>query len=257
MLHRLHALVEHRVIATDGEAGRVQDFLFDDKTWMIHYLVVDVKRWPLDTEMILPVTAIKQLDWENKSLYLELTKEQVRESPDADTKEPVSRQQEMAMMDYFGKLAYWVDRRTPMTSSMPTGMNTRCVPKGIRTYDASPIWKVMTCGVQTAKSGTWTTSSWTMPPGTWAIWRRRPGNGFSADQSWSLRAGSSRFRGQIVKFVCITPGKASKTDPGPRSGFIRREQTSSPQPNPLLCMLDGLQMGRWKSRRKRSSEVKR
>jgi sporulation protein YlmC with PRC-barrel domain len=130
MLHRLHALVEHRVIATDGEAGRVQDFLFDDKTWMIHYLVVDVKRWLSQHEVILPLTAIKQLDWENKSLYLELTKEQVRESPDADTKEPVSRQQEMAMMDYFGKLAYWVDRRAPMTSSMPTGMNYPTRSKG-------------------------------------------------------------------------------------------------------------------------------
>jgi len=130
MLHRLQALIEHRVIATDGETGKVQDFLFDDKTWVIHYLVVDVKRWLSRQEVVLPVTAIKQLDWENKNLHLELTKEQVRESPDVDTKEPVSRQQEIAMIDYFGKLAYWVDRRSPMTSSMPTGMDYPTHTKG-------------------------------------------------------------------------------------------------------------------------------
>ena len=130
MLHRLHALLEHRVIATDGETGKVQDFLFDDRTWVIHYLVVDVKRWLSRQEVILPVTAVKQLDWENKNLYLELTKEQVRESPDVDTKEPVSRQQEIAMMDYFGKLAYWADRRSPMTSSMATGMDYPTRTKG-------------------------------------------------------------------------------------------------------------------------------
>ena len=122
MLHRLQTLVDHRVIATDGEIGSVRDFLFDDQTWAIHYLVVDVKRWLTREEVVLPVTAIKQLDWENKTLHVQLTKEQVRQSPDVDTKKPVSRQQEIAMQDYFGKLAYWVDRRSPMTSSMPTGI---------------------------------------------------------------------------------------------------------------------------------------
>ena len=122
MLHRLQALVDHRVIATDGEIGSVRDFLFNDQTWAIHYLVVDVKRWLTREEVVLPVTAIKQLDWENKTLHVQLTKEQVRQSPDVDTKQPVSRQQEIAMQDYFGKLAYWVDRRSPLTFSMPTGI---------------------------------------------------------------------------------------------------------------------------------------
>jgi sporulation protein YlmC with PRC-barrel domain len=130
MLHRLQTLVEHSVIATDGEIGSVRDFLFDDQTWTIHYLVVDVKRWLTREEVVLPVTAIKQLDWENKTLHVQLTKEQVRQSPDVDTKEPVSRQQEIAMQDYFGKLAYWVDRRSPMTSSMPTGMEYPVHTKG-------------------------------------------------------------------------------------------------------------------------------
>ena len=122
MLHRLQTLVDHRVIASDGEIGSVRDFLFDDQTWVIHYLVVDVKRWLTREEVVLPVTAIKQLDWENKTLHVQLTKEQVRQSPDVDTKKPVSRQQEIAMRDYFGKMAYWLDRGSSMTSSMPTGM---------------------------------------------------------------------------------------------------------------------------------------
>jgi len=74
MLHPLQALVEHHVIAIDGETGNVRDFLFDDKTWVIHYLVVDVRRWLSRQEVILPVTAVKQVDWENKSLHLALTK---------------------------------------------------------------------------------------------------------------------------------------------------------------------------------------
>ena len=130
MLHLLQTLVEHRVIATDGEIGSVRDFLFDDQTWAIHYLVVDVKRWLTREEVVLPVTAIKQLDWENKTLHVQLTKEQVRQSPDVDTKQPVSRQQEIAMQDYFGKFAYWLDSGSSMTSSMPTGMEYPVHTKG-------------------------------------------------------------------------------------------------------------------------------
>src|SRR5664280_2061185 len=130
MLHRLQALIDHRVIATDGETGTVQDFLFDDKTWVIHYLVVDVSRWLSRREVVLPVSAVERLDWEKKTLHVPLTKEQVRESPDVDTKEPVSRQQEIAMREYFGRLAYWVDRKSPMTSSMPTGIEYPVHTKG-------------------------------------------------------------------------------------------------------------------------------
>jgi hypothetical protein len=50
-----------------------------------------------------------------------LTKDQVRNSPDVDTEKPVSRQQEIAMHDYFGPLACWVDSEFGFPS-MPTGM---------------------------------------------------------------------------------------------------------------------------------------
>jgi sporulation protein YlmC with PRC-barrel domain len=130
MLHHLETLIGHGVFATDGEIGSVRDFLFDDQTWVIHYLVVDVNHWLTRREVILPVTAVKQLDWEKKTLHIRLTKEHVRESPDIDSKEPVSRQQDIAMRDYFGRLAYWVDRQSPMTSTMSTGIEYPVHTKG-------------------------------------------------------------------------------------------------------------------------------
>ena len=46
--------------------------------------------------------------------------EQVRHSPVVDSAEPVSRQQEIAMTEYFGRLACWVDRQAG-AASIPTG----------------------------------------------------------------------------------------------------------------------------------------
>jgi hypothetical protein len=50
-----------------------------------------------------------------------LTKEQVRDSPDVDTEKPVSRQQEIALEEYFGKMAYWVHTALDAGSPIATG----------------------------------------------------------------------------------------------------------------------------------------
>ena len=41
----LNALVGSPIIATDGETGSIRNFLFDDQSWKIRYLVVDVGNW--------------------------------------------------------------------------------------------------------------------------------------------------------------------------------------------------------------------
>ena len=121
MLYELKALTGSPVVATDGEMGSVRTFLFDDQSWKVRYLVVDVGNWLKRRDVVLPITALEKPNWANKTFCAHLTKDQVRNSPDVDTEEPVSRQQEIAMHDYFGPLACWVDSEFGFPS-MPTGM---------------------------------------------------------------------------------------------------------------------------------------
>lgn len=107
VLHSLEALCDASVIATDGEIGHVYNFLFDDQTWLIRYVVVDVRSWLSRHDVLIVVTALDQPDWTKKTFRVRLTKELVRHSPDVDSKKPVSRQQEIAMMEYYGWPAYW------------------------------------------------------------------------------------------------------------------------------------------------------
>jgi hypothetical protein len=101
--------------------GSVRTFLFDDQSWKVRYLVVDVGNWLKRRDVVLPITVLDKPVWANKTCCAHLTKDQVRNSPDVDTEEPVSRQQEIAMHDYFGPLASWVDSEFGMPA-MPTGM---------------------------------------------------------------------------------------------------------------------------------------
>lgn len=51
---------------------------------------------------VLTAAALDQPDWTKRTFQVRLTKEQVRHSPDVDSKKPVSRQQEIAMKEYHG-----------------------------------------------------------------------------------------------------------------------------------------------------------
>ena len=121
MPYELKALIGSPVTASDGEMGSIRNFLFDDQSWMVRYVAVDVGNWLKRRDVVLPITVLEKPDWSNKTCRAHLTREQVHNSPDVDAEMSVSRQEEIAMRDYFGPLASWVDSEFGMPP-MPTGM---------------------------------------------------------------------------------------------------------------------------------------
>ena len=95
--------------ATDGEIGKVDQFLFDDENWAVRYLVVNTGNWLDERLLLISPIFIGQADWASERLEVRMTKEQVAKSPDIDTHRPVSRQHEAEFMDYYGYPQYWGD----------------------------------------------------------------------------------------------------------------------------------------------------
>jgi hypothetical protein len=58
MLHELKALIGSTVTASDGETGSIRTFFFDDQSWKVSYLVVDVGGWLKRRDVLLPVAAL-------------------------------------------------------------------------------------------------------------------------------------------------------------------------------------------------------
>jgi hypothetical protein len=75
---------------------------------MIRYLVVDVGNWLARRYVVISVSAIDQPDWKTRTFRAKLTRDQVRNSPDVDSKKPISRQQEIAMSEYYKWPTSWV-----------------------------------------------------------------------------------------------------------------------------------------------------
>jgi hypothetical protein len=109
IIRDISSLLGAPVFAAEGETGRVRDFLFDDQTWQIRFLVLDAGNWLRRRDVIIPVAALELPDWDARTIRVKLTREEVHKCPGIDTEKPVYRQQEIAMREYFGDVACWID----------------------------------------------------------------------------------------------------------------------------------------------------
>jgi sporulation protein YlmC with PRC-barrel domain len=107
MKRNINSLIGYSIEATDGKIGTVKDFYFDDETWTIRYLVVKTGNWLSGRQVLISPVALIKKNWSNGLIPVNLTKEQIQNSPDIDTDKPVSRQQEAMLNQHHFWKNYW------------------------------------------------------------------------------------------------------------------------------------------------------
>ncbi len=94
MLRSLYVMLDYHLEATDGVQGTVQDFLFDDETWVVHYLVAETASALGKRRVLILPFVLGQPDWEKKRLPIQLNCQQIRTSPPLEADMPISQQRE-------------------------------------------------------------------------------------------------------------------------------------------------------------------
>lgn len=107
MKRNINSLIGYSMQATDGKIGEVEDFYFDDETWTIRYLIVKTGGWFSGRKVLISTTALIKTNKLNELIPVNLTKEQIRNSPDIDTDKPVSRQKEAMLNQHHLWENYW------------------------------------------------------------------------------------------------------------------------------------------------------
>jgi hypothetical protein len=107
MLQNIKELYGHKLAAVDGDFGHVKDFYFDDKTWVIRYLVADTGSWLTGRLVLLSPHAFSKWDRYETTLHVKLHKKQIQDSPPIESHKPVSRQYEIEYYRYYGWPTYW------------------------------------------------------------------------------------------------------------------------------------------------------
>jgi hypothetical protein len=138
MLRSIEELEKYDVQATDGPIGHARDFFFEDDSWVVRYLVLDTGGWLLKRKILISPISLGPLESSTKKLEVLLGRDQIRNSPDIDSDMPVSRQQEMRYLNYFGYSCYWGGKGLWGEGSFPSLMLSDIDDRADGVADAAP-----------------------------------------------------------------------------------------------------------------------
>ena len=108
MLRSTQELFGYKIKSLDGQIGKVDDFYFDDQTWIVRYMVADTGGWLSGRKVLILPSLLGQPDWASQNFPVSLTKHEIEKSPDIDLNKPVSRQHETHLYEYYKKVPYWL-----------------------------------------------------------------------------------------------------------------------------------------------------
>ena len=100
-------LLRYGIRATDGEIGNISDFVIECDTWALRYLVVDTGNWLPGKKVLISPAWIGNISWEDKSMAIGMSCEAIKGSPEFDHREPINRDYEGRLHDYYGLPRYW------------------------------------------------------------------------------------------------------------------------------------------------------
>ena len=102
----------YSIAARDGDVGHVEDFLVDERTWAIRYLVVDTRNWWPGKKVALPPEWITTVSWPDTKVHVDSSREAIKAAPEYDLARPFERDDERRLFEHHGrrKCREWEDR---------------------------------------------------------------------------------------------------------------------------------------------------
>ena len=107
MLQMSSAMKGFAIGANDGTIGTIADFLFDQTTWTVRWLVIDTGGWLSGRKVLLQPSAVDHIDLDRREIVVGLTRKQVEDSPDSSQHRPVSQQMQNDLYSYYGWNPMW------------------------------------------------------------------------------------------------------------------------------------------------------
>ena len=93
-------LTGFEVEASDGKVGTVEEASYElGSSW----LVVDTGPWILGKKVLLPAGTIEQVDPEERKLYVDRTRDEIKSAPEHDPSGYAEQEYRLALADYYAR----------------------------------------------------------------------------------------------------------------------------------------------------------
>jgi hypothetical protein len=97
----------YHIAAVDGDIGHVEDFLVEDHSWALRYLVVDTRNWLPGRKVIIFPEWIEDVDWTERKVRVTLGREMIKSSPEYEGPVQVDREYEGRLFAHYRLPEYW------------------------------------------------------------------------------------------------------------------------------------------------------
>jgi uncharacterized protein YrrD len=108
-LRSTHDVDGHHIQAADGEIGHVEDFILDDETWAIRYLIIDTRNWWPGKKVLISPKWIESVSWAESKVSVNLTRETIKQSPEYTEESLITRDYEDRLHRHYNRRGYWED----------------------------------------------------------------------------------------------------------------------------------------------------
>ena len=108
-LRSTQAVSGYNIFATDGEIGHIEDFIIDDRTWTIRYLIVNTSNWWEGKKILMSPQWIDRVSWDEKAVFINVSCEAIKQSPEYTNESQVNRDYEIGLHGHYNRKGYWVD----------------------------------------------------------------------------------------------------------------------------------------------------
>ncbi len=108
-LRSTHEVTDYHIQAADGEIGHVEDFIIDDETWAIRYLIIDTRNWWPGKKVLVSTQWIDRVSWSEQKVFINLTRESIKKSPEYTEESLLTRDYEAGLHRHYNRQGYWVD----------------------------------------------------------------------------------------------------------------------------------------------------
>jgi uncharacterized protein YifN (PemK superfamily) len=119
-LRSLNEVCGYHIEGSDESIGHIDDFIVDDETWEVRYLVIDTNNWWFGKKVLVAPRWASRISWVEKTVHVDLSRQAIKDSPEWNPAAGVNRAYEARLYDYYGRPVYW-DSDTRVELPRPAG----------------------------------------------------------------------------------------------------------------------------------------
>lgn len=105
-LRSTHEVSGYHIRTSDGEIGHVDDFVMDDETWAVRYLLVNTHNWWPGKHVLLAPAWISAVNWSDRTVDVDLPRNTIKNGPAYDPTQ-LNREYEQRLYTHYQRSPYW------------------------------------------------------------------------------------------------------------------------------------------------------